>query len=132
MALGTASDGAAVGEGLEDTGTTVAAELITGTTTAAELITAEDMGTIAAELLAVGMVLLTGGADGAGLLIAEDIGTTEALALADTELHTSDGTGAGAPLLMRLGVAIGNGAAELVGLGFVAPGIGTRVKLLHL
>lgn len=118
-----------MGEGPEDTGTTVAAELITGTTTttAAELISAEDMGTIAAELLAVGMALLTGGADGVGLLIAEDIGTTEALALADTELHTGDGTGAGTPLLMGLGVAIGNGAAGFVGLGFVTPGIGTRV-----
>lgn len=125
-------DDAAVAEAWEDTGTAVAAELIAGTTTAAELIIAEDMRTIAAELLAVGEALLTGGADGAGLLISEDIGTTEALALAGVGLHATEGTGAGNSLLIGLGVAIGNGAVGLVGLGFVTPEIGTRVELLHL
>lgn len=84
----------------------------------AELATSEETGVnSAAELLAVGSALLGGGGVGAGLLIAEDIGMAVALTLADI---------IGNALLMGLGV----GGAP--GLGFVAPGIGTSVALLHL
>lgn len=87
----------------------------------AELATSEETGVnSAAELLAVGSALLGGGGVGAGLLIAEDIGMAVALTLADIELLI------GNALLMGLGV----GGAP--GLGFVAPGIGTSVALLHL